>query len=288
MQDIVLQDPTFDISLAGQYHLSFRLGSDGLCAALLHLPSRVYQYIHVFKIEENQTSRIGQLIKSDANLNGAFAGVSVIVVNRNYLLIPAEFSGDTKTATELMRFHYQPDKNPVKVAHLPDYKVNVAYSYDNNVAAEFRSIYPNATVYPHVYPYLWNILTNRRAVGNEHRAFININGGFMDVAVIKGEKLLFGNSFNYQHPDDVIFYLLKVYENLRIKPTDVQLNVSGNVALDSDIYARIKKFFPLQKIERPASSYQFLFPFSNSEPHYFLNLLNLYPCVLSVENTVAG
>jgi hypothetical protein len=286
MLDVVLQDPSFDVSLNGPYHLSLKHDGDGLCAALLHLPDRTYRYVHLFRSENHGQKGISELLASDSIFQNSFKSTSGIFTDRHYLLLPNEFANNQQTIDELMRFHFSNVQSAAEKVQLNIDNIHVAYLSNISVAAELKKQYEGIRCYPHIYPFLWGILSGKKAQQESCAVFVGINHSFIDVAVVKGGKLQFCNSFNFAAPDDVVYFVLNVYEQLNFKTSDIPLFLSGNVAVGGTLFSKLSSF--ITKAQADVLSDKYKFPFSDKEPQYFQNLLNLYPCELSVASTVEG
>ncbi|MET0243982.1 MAG: DUF3822 family protein [Flavitalea sp.] len=101
---------------------------------------------------------------------------------------------------------------------------------------------------------------------------------FMIGAFRDGEILIL-QSFIYQTPEDVSYYLLSVLNAHDIKPEDVILKISGLIDEDSILYAELVKYFQhlvwdaLPQTIDPAGILK-EFP-----PHYFSPLVRMALCV---------
>ena len=71
------------------------------------------------------------------------------------------------------------------------------------------------------------------------RVFVNVNDGFIDVLYFKDKKLEFYNSYDYNSIEDVLFYLLFCFSELKLNPDEIHTVLSGSIDLDSNLYELI-------------------------------------------------
>ena len=85
------------------------------------------------------------------------------------------------------------------------------------------------------------LLLNRHNI-NPMQVFVNVHSGFFDMAVINERKLLFYNSFAYNTAEDFIYFVLFVFEQLKLLPEKVLVTLSGQVIKNSAIYDIMYKY----------------------------------------------
>lgn len=72
--------------------------------------------------------------------------------------------------------------------------------------------------------------------------FISINQTNFKVIVVKNQKLLFYNVFEYKTETDFIYHVLFTLEQLEINPETIQTNLLGNLNKESDLYKITYKY----------------------------------------------
>lgn len=71
---------------------------------------------------------------------------------------------------------------------------------------------------------------------DEIRAFLFNSKGYYDLVVLKGNKLLLCNTFNYETKEDFIYYLLFVAEQLKFDPVEFKLYLLGDITRSSPLF----------------------------------------------------
>lgn len=85
------------------------------------------------------------------------------------------------------------------------------------------------------------ILDNSRN-NDEKKMVVNFNPGHFEVIVVQNQKLLFFNSFEYQTPEDFIYYLLFTAEQSNLNPEIFQLELLGTIDKNDPFYAIAYKY----------------------------------------------
>ena len=82
-------------------------------------------------------------------------------------------------------------------------------------------------------------ISNELAEKFSEKVFVNINDGFIDVLFFKDKKLMFYNSYYHNSDEDILFYLLFCFSELKLNPDEIHTVFSGSIDLDSKLYELI-------------------------------------------------
>ena len=82
-------------------------------------------------------------------------------------------------------------------------------------------------------------ISNELAEKFSEKVFVNINDGFIDILSFKDKKLIFYNSYEYNSDEDILFYLLFCFSELKLNPDEIHTVFSGSIDLDSKLYELI-------------------------------------------------
>lgn len=85
------------------------------------------------------------------------------------------------------------------------------------------------------------ILDNSRN-NDEKKMVVNFNPGHFEVIVVQNQKLLLFNSFEYQTPEDFIYYLLFTAEQTNLNPEIFPLELLGTIDKNDPFYAIAYKY----------------------------------------------
>jgi ABC-type oligopeptide transport system ATPase subunit len=161
---------------------------------------------------------------------------------------------DVSEKEALLKFNHSPDEGEVIVTdHLPNLDAKNIYSLSAEVKKIFQDQYTHLSINHCSSSFIEQVLlTNKH---NESKiTLVNLQTSAMEIAVINSGKLLFYNSFAYQSPEDIIYFLLFVFEQLQLNPETISVELFGELEKNSPAYQLIYKYIRNIKLgDRPAA-----------------------------------
>lgn len=91
-------------------------------------------------------------------------------------------------------------------------------------------------------------------------------------------QLLIIQSYDYDTPEDVAWWLLNVVQQWDMQPSELPVVVSGLVETQSPMYAEIRKYFLDVALDVRPDSFQYDFSFDNYPQHFFSPIFSLALC----------
>jgi hypothetical protein len=132
--------------------------------------------------------------------------------------------------------------------------------------------------YWHYYTLLLND-SQQQASPNEQVIKMVMRADQFLVAVFNGEKIQLVQSYTYQTPDDVSYYLLTICSRFNISQEKVTLIVSGLLDEQSRLYQELLKYFLHVQWDRLPDTVKLDAAFAAFPDHYFSPLLKMALCV---------
>jgi hypothetical protein len=115
------------------------------------------------------------------------------------------------------------------------------------------------------------------AVDLEGSILVDFRGNDFSLVVSKASRLLLVQTFSYANPADVIYYLIKICQELSFKQETVQLVLSGLVEKKSNLYRELDQYFLNIRFREPA--WQIHSAGEQDYPaHFFTSLNDLALC----------
>ena len=96
--------------------------------------------------------------------------------------------------------------------------------------------------YKHVNSILVEKILEGSRNNDEKKMVVNFNPNHFEVIVVQNQKLLLFNSFEYQTPEDFIYYLLFTAEQTNLNPEIFQLELLGTINQNDPFYAIAYKY----------------------------------------------
>lgn len=125
--------------------------------------------------------------------------------------------------------------------------------------------------YKHVNSILVEKLLEASKNNDDKKMIVNFNPVHFELIVVQNQKLLFFNSFEYQTPEDFIYYLLFTAEQLSLNPEIFPLELLGTISKKDPFYAIAYKyirnisFLDVKTLEQKNS-----FSTAENQKHYIL------------------
>ena len=117
------------------------------------------------------------------------------------------------------------------------YQINtvyIPYAHINNIFIDQFGTFD----YKHANTILVSKLLDASKNIDEKKMFVHMNSGHFEIIVVQNQNLLLFNSFEYQTPEDLIYYLLFTAEQLNMNPESFKLEFIGKI-LEDDAYFKI-------------------------------------------------
>ncbi|WP_261376469.1 DUF3822 family protein [Gillisia sp. Hel_I_86] len=178
---------------------------------------------------------IEKLYTEEINLENEFQEVIVLFSNNLYTVVPGAFFIEEEASTYL-KFNTKILKTDI-VAHdmLAHDLVNVYIPY-TNINNYFFDKYGEFE-FKHNISVLLEAVLAKNNEGKNAQVYLNDYSGYYDLVIVKDNKLLLANTFQYDTKEDFIYYLLFTAEQLQIDPSEFNLWLLGDISKDSDNFS---------------------------------------------------
>jgi len=267
-------------------HLSIEVRESGLLACLLDKDTNQYLAWSSYNRSESKSwtgkatdiKRPIESILHEELLNYKCSDSSVVFTHNSAMLIPLSFFSQESLKG------YLKQQNLIKQDETPcsDFiKNNDCYSvYAVNTAdySRLKEKYPQAIFRHHSSVFVEYLLALHKD-SNKNEVHVYVFSGYMDVVALQSGKLLLYNRYYFQTPDDFTYFLLWVYEELKLKPDDSSCFFYGEIAESSEIFNLARKY--LKNIRIAGKTTRFTFsPMLESLPaHRYYSLFMQYLCI---------
>lgn len=224
--------------------LSIQFSLDGFSFCIANFENTVFHFSsYSFEeetIPESLLGRIEEVFKNDQDLHDDFE--SVLVVHENHLnsfvpnvyfkedALKSYLNYNIKTiATDYITYDAIENLD-MKNVYVPYVNVN-NFLFQNFGEFEFK----------HHASLLVEKLIGRSQKEQTH-FYVNVSHNAFDVVVIEDQKLHFFNSFEFQTKEDFIYYILFTFEQLKLDPNELQVDLLGDIDTKSELYEIAYKY----------------------------------------------
>jgi hypothetical protein len=98
--------------------------------------------------------------------------------------------------------------------------------------------------------------------------------------IFDGRRMLYFNTFSFQNPEEVAYYLIFVLEQLNLNPEQVPLVIMGNVESKAGLPDLLLRYIRHIETARRNESYRYSYVLNRVPAHACFPLLNLFSCGL--------
>ncbi len=280
---VSIADNSFRPEDAGNYMLSLRISGDNFSFAVLDGARNKYimLFSYPFRAGENPDEicrRFREICLSEDRLQLKYKSVNIAFAGRIATLVPSAVFENGREASYLALVHPEQDKEIVLSGPVRMADACCVYGAEPGLVSAVKELFPGVSVQHHCMSLLEAVLQKMK--NDPHKkAVLHIQPSSFDMIVTENGKLLFYNSFPYRAPEDFIYYVLFVFEQLRLNPEACDTMLLGEIVSSSSLYTILYKYVRRVSFGMRNDSYSYSYGFENLPPHFYYNLLNQNLCV---------
>ena len=284
MRSLDLLDETLDIFLTTNYHLSIEASTDGFSFCILDTQKNKYIALKHFDFDKNVSEdeyddEFKEILKTEELLNKNYKSVGVINNSSKSVLVPAPLFDKNNLKTYFTFNHYLNGAEIIDFNKLKNIDAFNIFTLPSGLAALLINKFPDIKFYHQSTPFIENFLINYKNKVEQNKCVgVNIHKEFFDILVISPENLILYNTFSFRNEDDFIYFIMYIYEQLKLNPELSEIILSGDITEDSAYYQTIKKFIKNVKFDKLSDNFTYSYIFNEIPSHFFVNLLNLCIC----------
>ena len=272
---ISIQSDNFNIALANSYHLSIQLGISHFSYCLLNTIALTYDYVKIHTLSSvDAAAEITEIINNDAIIKAEFSSQSVAFVNFPSTLVPSSLykKEDRKTILALNT----EVKGKVLADIILSQKAHLIYSVPESILTIVSNFFPIAKqkAQESILIQQYSQLNN-----NTENAYLYLNQNKVTITFFKANKLVFNNSFDYLTKEDLLYFVLFSFEQLKLSTENIEVILFGAIEKDDEYFNLLYEYIRNLKLgKRP---HQFTFPaeFDSLAEHKYFGLFTQVLCV---------
>jgi hypothetical protein len=282
MHDIRFIDEALDIHKTNSYHLSIQAGLDGFSYVILD-PVR-YKYIALKHFsfaeeipEDKYPDHLRELILKDEFLSKEYESIYCIWENPRTTLLPSPLFEKENLKQYFVFNQVLGDLDELHANHLKSPDAYLIFPIHHEIANVFVRHYPRLKFYNQATPFIE--FSQKLQDDGSDSAHLNVHKNFFDIVIIRDRNLILHNTFKFRNEQDLIYFIMNVYDKVTLDPGTCPAYLSGMVEKKSAMTGIIKKFIRNVNFPKPDGSFQYSHTFDRIPEHFFTSLYNLYHCV---------
>ena len=274
-----LFDETLDINATGNYSLLMQMGREELAFAIIDNLRAKYILLRSFEPESGHHfsyEEIKNILLEDEFLGKRYKSVKIGVSSSKYSLVPAPIMDPGKKELLFGLSHKIEGDEVILVNRLDDPDAFLLFAVDGEIAGLTEILTPGQPPYHFIKPFVSNVLfySKKKSVDS---VYLFVGKDFITISAVSNETLKFCNSYAYKSPNDILYFLLKVYKTLEIS-NEISLFCSGFVNKDGDIYSLLSEYIKEVMFVGPVGNFSFSYVFNEEILHRYINLFSLINC----------
>ncbi len=282
--DVVLIDETFDINQTGNYSISIQAGLNGYAFSVLDPLRNKYILLKHIAFDGEMTpslleEKIASIHDSDEFLSREYKSVLFSFQSPRYTLLPGPLFQKDNLRTYFEFNHYLEDLDEIHYNRLKGTDAYNVFVIPAEISGIVHRSYGNVKYFHQATPLIENGLISHGGKSSRKTVLAAIYGKYADIVVIQGEKLLLCNTFPLKSDADLVYFILYVYEQLKLDGLETPLVISGEIKKNSDVYGMLRSYIRNTSFEKRNDHFIYSYTFNDVDYHWFVNLFNLRLCV---------
>ena len=281
MHELSLVDATFLKEKTNLYHLSIQADLNGFSFCVFdnhqqkHIVFRKY-ILQTHMLIENFLKQTEELFKADDLLLLPYASSSFMFLSPKSTLIPDSYF-DKNQLKSYFEFNHPLDTlDEIHYNYIPSVDAYNVFTLHNYIATAFSNQFKGIRFYHQAMPFIEKVLEYSTANQKEVVA-IGLYHHFFDIMISSGDRLKLYNTFQYNGPSDVLYFILFICKQFNINPRQLELLLSGELSDLMTYSEAIREYIPGMQYMKSSGSNLADGLTRIKESRYF-TLLNLAAC----------
>lgn len=232
-----------DITQRNYKKLSIQVSLSGLSFCIFDTITNKILFHNSITYEKNQVieAQLWKIFKDNTILSKSYDEIIILHENSLNTLVPKPLF-DVNNIASYLQYN-------VKVFETDFFAFDEIKNYDiNNIYVPFVNINNflldqfDSFEYKNSNSVLIQKILDQSKNIDEKQVFAHITENHFELIVVKNQNLLLYNSFEYNTPEDFIYYILFTFEQLQLNPEVVPILLLGNISTEDDFFKITYKF----------------------------------------------
>ena len=278
MKEFALFNDSFSATKTTTYHLSILLSGTGYSYCIVDTVRAkcvAIKNVNFDNVGDGDVfyKNVEDFLKHDSFLNKFYKSVDFIFQSSKSTLVPNALF-DRKRLKSYFEFNQILDEfEEIHYNKLIRTEALNIFSIPSSITTLMVNQFPELRFYHQASTFIDNTL--RKAKGVKNLVAVMVHDDFFDLAVCESGKLFLYNNFQYQNNSDFVYHILNVYQQLKIKPTEVGMYLSGDIDEDDQRFKLLLKYIKEINFVRITDNSNCHYSFDEIPEHYLTNLLNI-------------
>lgn len=262
--------------------LSILICEDGFCYALWNYEENNIEALvsYSFKDKNNFIFEIKDFLSNNNLLEKQFSKVNIIIATNEATLIPNSLFLQEKIE-DIFKFNFElSNSKKILYCELAKTDNNLIFSINLNLYNFFTEIFKNPVFYHSATSFIEiNYLENKKTKNRKKtKVYLQIYNDFFEILIIDNELILLYNTYKYKTDNDLLYYIINIFEQLKLSQEDTEICISGFIERNNNAIIMLKKFVRFVYFSATNTAFRYNFKLQDISPHYYYNFLNIFLC----------
>lgn len=263
-----LFDIRSDSAIGNDHVLLLEAGTDYCSYAFWHRPTNSIDRLQFHSFNELEAEKkLDDILKECKDFE--FESVVVCSAFPQALLVPTKYFNDDYS---LLNVVYSSPAQEYLHDAIPDWQMVTIYSFPGSLHQSFQKLFSSIQFF-HAYTPAIKVYNGYVA---DNQLSIHFTPQHFRVLLKKDSAIQLAQTYHYQTPLDVVYYLLKICYEFELEQSSVHLILSGLIEKASSLFTEIHQYFTNVHFAHPP---EIKLPESEQPRHFFTSLYNLAACV---------
>lgn len=260
-------------------HLSVEVRENNVFACLLDKETSSYlAWVAYSRRDGKDVKRSLESILKEEILNYECSSSSVMFTHNSAMLIPESFFSQSSV------MDYLKQQNLIKLGETPssDFIKNndcySVYAVDTVDYSVLKEKFPQATFRHHSSVFVEYLMALHKG-SNVNETHVFVFQGYMDVVALQKGKLLLYNRYYFQTPNDFTYFLIWVYEELKLNSEECPCILYGDIVEKSEMFNLVWKYLKNVTLAEKTTRFTFSPMLDSIAPHRYYSLFMQYLCI---------
>ncbi|MDR0537707.1 MAG: DUF3822 family protein [Tannerellaceae bacterium] len=247
---------TLNVNNSEKYIMSIRLWPGGFSFSAYN-PAEAQSFFFrdvEFDRSVPYINSLKELFFSNDSLIWAYNRSRILCVSPQYTLVPNEYANE-KRNVELLRYNVHSPGRRCLTNKLEEEKAELVFAIDEDVYEFCSRTLTNPVYIHHLTSQI--IMLKKQCRGENHKhLYAVVHHSLVDICCFEGNDFLFANSFAYEQPNDLLYYILYVWKQIGLDQLYDYCSIYGDLSATNRVIHALHTYIKhIDRIELPAKAY---------------------------------
>lgn len=271
MKTTIQIKPSEDLNFASS-DLLIIIGKSHCSAGVIdHLSNELLGYTSYDFSEQSEAVTI---LNDEELFKNRFNKVLVGYDSCESVLVPAMIFKNEDIQLYIQSIYGMDVQSSVIAEHLPAWDLYNVYRLPTSLHAAIQMKFISGNSW-----HLYTIMLKNYHLHDDESIIIDFKTNEFSFVAFRSGKLLLAQTFGYETPEDILYYLLKTCQHLGFSQKEVRLVLSGLIEKDSSVYRELYKYFIHAEFDHLYGQMKISEALAVNPEHYYSTISKLAACV---------